>query len=73
MSLSGLEPPWFKPNNKEYQMNNFEIFSKLVAISIVGGVAKALFSQPKQQGSTSAIADAVVSSIGDASKRTNRS
>lgn len=50
-------------------MSNFEIFSKLVAISIVGGVAKALFAPPRQQGSTGAIADAVVSSISDTAKR----
>lgn len=52
-------------------MSNFEIFSKLVAISIVGGVAKALFAPPRHQGSTSAITNAVVSNLSEAaSKRT---
>lgn len=48
-------------------MNNFEIFSKLVAISIVGGVAKALFSQPRQ---SSGVTEAVVSSITDSARKT---
>lgn len=28
-------------------MSNFDIFARLVAISIVGGVAKALFTSPR--------------------------
>lgn len=53
-------------------MNNFHIFAKLVAISIVGGVAKSLFG-PEPKGPTvinqtlDTVKDVVVKKDGDES------